>query len=153
MTLKPCPFCGSPDIEPDSDRQVCQNCGATGPDAYDHEGEWRGIAQGTERWNTRTLPLDGDVVDDDALIDIINIVTDLDEVEALDLAIPEVRTRVEAIVAKATRSGDGELRNLLGDAFHTLTYIFECADDEQASKAAKETADKIDAALSSIRDR
>lgn len=42
------------------------------------------------------------------------------------------------------------MKDALGEAFSTLIYIFECSDDAQTSKAAKEAADKIDAALISV---
>jgi len=44
------------------------------------------------------------------------------------------------------------LAALAGDAFSTLIYIFETTDDPQTSRAAKEAADKIDTALSNLRE-
>ncbi len=40
-----------------------------------------------------------------------------------------------------------ELREAMADAFGTLIYIFETSDDTATSRAAKEAADKLDAAL------
>lgn len=47
----------------------------------------------------------------------------------------------------AQPASDTGPREALGEAFSTLIYIFECSDDDQASRAAKEAADKIEAAL------
>jgi hypothetical protein len=44
-----------------------------------------------------------------------------------------------------------QLLDDLGEAFSTLIYIFECSDDEQASRAAKEAADKIERTIAKAR--
>lgn len=44
-----------------------------------------------------------------------------------------------------------ELADALGSAFYTLTYIHATTDDEATRKAAKDTADEIEAALAKAR--
>lgn len=48
--LKPCPFCGSTDIEVEGcvDYIVCRNCGCFGPDSKPYTFD-----AAIERWNTR----------------------------------------------------------------------------------------------------
>lgn len=51
--LKPCPFCGSSDVNSGGDDKVvgvwCNNCGATGPNVYL-------TINGDFDWNTRATP-------------------------------------------------------------------------------------------------
>lgn len=55
---------------------------------------------------------------------------------------PEAAATIAAQEAEIAR-----LREAAGAAFETLWYVYECSDDPLASKAAKETADELDAAL------
>ncbi len=47
----PCPFCGSADIEENSNTVVCLNCGACGPETAPNPGGLDAL----EYWNRRTL--------------------------------------------------------------------------------------------------
>ena len=51
MSDLPCPFCGSREIEENSNTVVCIQCGAQGPDI----GENPGGLCALELWNRRTL--------------------------------------------------------------------------------------------------
>lgn len=44
-----------------------------------------------------------------------------------------------------------EMEGGLGEAFGTLTYIFECGEDEHTGTAAREALDKIDLILTRIK--
>jgi hypothetical protein len=63
----------------------------------------------------------GEAIPDDAIIGIINIVTDLQEADAMDLAYVEVLERVEAIVKAATLSPQPATRGVdVEAALHKL---------------------------------
>ena len=58
--LKPCPFCGSPDITVKSPNNVfckCVNCGACGPD-WDYREE-----RALQSWTKRSFPMTDDIKD------------------------------------------------------------------------------------------
>jgi hypothetical protein len=99
--LLPCRACGSPcrverfeggAIEVVCTIYICANSTKFGGDCPDPHAYLN-----VNAWNTRAQPAPADAVTDEQIIEIINLVTDLAEADALDRAIPEVRVKLSAI--------------------------------------------------------
>lgn len=77
------------------------------------------------------------------------------------LAIADGPFAIGSVVRLAIRDAAAEIARLyalveemeggLGEAFGTLTYIFECGEDEHTGTAAREALDKIDLILTRIK--
>ena len=174
--LEPCPFCGEADYltVPESHAagmtwwQVECGCGAFAPTG---NTKAEAIAAWNRRVHANPVADAGGVTEDD-VIGLINIVTDLAEVDALDKAYPEVWGRLDAMVnhavAAATAAKDAEIARLrsvikavadgidLGDDCWQRLYETMCCNGDDcgcmASSWAQLTVHDLRAALSEARE-